>query len=72
MVSASDPRGEILAIAAEAAATLMTSDQFECMLAGTRATRRPSWLICASAAVCAKPEQVVKRESTLCVAKSSS
>jgi len=72
VVSASDPRGDCVAIAAESAATLVTSDQFECMLAGTRAVLRPSWLICASAAVSAKPEQVLKRDCTLCVANSSS
>jgi len=72
VVSASDARRDCVALAAESAATLMTSDQFECMPAGTRAVLRPSWLVCASAAVSAKPEQVSKRDCTLCVADSTS
>ena len=72
MVSASDTCGGFFAIAAESAVTLATSDQFECVLAGTRAVLRPSWLICASAAVSAKPEQVTGRECALRVANSSS
>lgn len=72
MVSASDTCEDRFAVAAESAATLATADQFECVLAGTRAVLRPSWLICASAAVSAKPEQVMRRECAVSIASSGS